>query len=231
VQPPERGSSGARSITTLPDLFGPASCMRRQLICAFLAIWAQVLANVPCNAAPTLVVSDGVLTGARGVPVAGRLYDVEFHDGTCSDVDGACASFAFDYDGAVDAAWALLDLVLIDSPEPWMLDSRPNLVRGCVGTYDYCQIFTPARFETQGGTEFLVNAVAINQSSPSQYTDWVISGLLLPAHDTRPYQYQTWAVWTDVTPSSVALPSSASLTLLGMASLFAARRGRSKRVG
>lgn len=198
----------------------PSTFLRLLACCIYISI-----ASV-AGAAPAPVFSNGFLVGADDVLVRGKLFDVRFVDGTCVDAYGSCTTdrFAFDYDGAVDAAWALLDSVLIDADPQWPLDSVPQLVGGCSALYQYCQIFTPARFEVQGGTEFLVSAVAINAASPSQGSDWVVSGLLLPDHDTTPYLYRTWAVWTEAPTATVPVPASSLLLITGLSMTWAIRR-------
>lgn len=169
----------------------------------------------PAAAAPTsLVVEAGILIGAKNVVVNGSDYDVEFVDGTCATVYGQCApsAFTFSYDNAVAATWALLESVFIDSAAG-SYDSEPSRTRGCVHeplNFGYsCMAYTAAYFEREG---VVTSAVAINQPSPSQFTDWVIGTQTGVNEDFSPYITQTWAVWR---PSEVSasVPEPGTLEL------------------
>jgi hypothetical protein len=191
--------------------------MMKLLACASAAAAINLCASLAAQASPTLLVEAGKVIGADNVQVAGALYDVRFVDGTCTQVFGVCstASFAFDYNNAVQAALALLDTVLVDTDPKWPLDSRPSLIRGCGDPYERCEIFTPAFFEVQLGVELLTGAVASAQPRPSQYSDQVVGESRTLDTDTSPYWYETWAVWTKAPANQ--LPDPPSISLVGAA--------------
>ena len=88
------------------------------------------------NAATLVVEGDGILTGAKGVTIGNRIYDVEFREGTCAQVYGTCTkpSFAFEFMSDAQAAAAvLLDQVFVDGPLG-RFDSNPALTFGCADT-------------------------------------------------------------------------------------------------
>ena len=84
--------------------------------------------------AATLDVVGGQLMGASNVLVDGLYYDVEFVDGTCSDLFSGCddlSDFTFNTStSALAAANALLDQVLIDATAVHLFDSFPQATNG-----------------------------------------------------------------------------------------------------
>lgn len=110
----------------------------RTLAIALLSVAATMsgLTAATANAATLVITGDGTLTGATGVTIGNKIYDVGFRDGTCMQVYGTCtkASFAFELmSDAREAATALLNQVFIDSPSG-RFDSNPGLTFGCTGT-------------------------------------------------------------------------------------------------
>jgi hypothetical protein len=96
------------------------------------------------TAAPTFIVSNGVLTEAKNVNVAGGLYDVTFGVGSCNQVFNGCLESAFAFhtsESAMLAARALLDQVFIDNPAG-EFGSNPYSILGCHG-YDLCTSHIP----------------------------------------------------------------------------------------
>jgi hypothetical protein len=65
---------------------------RRRLVLSIVVfVCGLTFAAVPAHAAAILLVdSNGLLTGATGVNVGRKLYNVEFVDGTCRDLFGFC---------------------------------------------------------------------------------------------------------------------------------------------
>ena len=187
-------------------------------------------AAFPVSAASvSLKIEQGVLVGAKNVSVNGRNYDVDFIDGTCATAYEVCSvsAFTFDYDGAVAASWALLESVFIDS-SAGAFGSAPYRIRGCVHdpmNFGYaCMAYTAAYFELEG---IVTSAVAINQPSPSQFTDWVISGQTNVEYDFAPYVTNTWAVWRPSDMSSeIPEPASYALVLAALGIGTAIRRRR-----
>lgn len=84
--------------------------------------------------AATLIIDNGILTGATGINVGGTLYNVSFVDGTCANIYGGCNAVSdFDFFTAASAnvaAQALLDQVFLDG-SAGNFDSISSLVRGC----------------------------------------------------------------------------------------------------
>ena len=172
--------------------------------------------------AATLKVEDGQLIGASGVEVDGTLYDVTFQDGSCNSLFDECnpASFAFnDQLGALAAASALLDQVLIDSfAGPF--DLVPSRTRGC-STTTFCEVYTPYS-ATASNVELgiAVNAEALAFPSDFPYSFFNTS----PAFDT----FNTEATYANWTLAPIPLPAGLPLLLTGLAG-FAGLRLRQKR--
>ncbi len=100
----------------------------------FLALVVLVLGwtVTSVHASALLVVSGGILTGAKGVDVGGTLYDVEFMDGTCVALFNGCDNPATDLTfttqaDALAASQALLDQVFLDGgPGQLRLHAQPH---------------------------------------------------------------------------------------------------------
>lgn len=178
---------------------------------------AGLLAGPIAAHATALVVSDGLLVGASGVSVNGKLYDVEFLDGTCLEIFEGCDSasdFVFSDEATARlAAQALFAQVLLDG-EAGLFDSAATLTRGCVfgPLFDLCvmatpflaepeRVFTAKAYNFGGGHDSVgVNAYERDNDFEDVYT--------------------TWARW------SVPEPGTAELLGLGIACLGLARHRR-----
>lgn len=210
----------------------------QSLLTAALAI-AQSVA-----AAPLLQVSaDGQLTGAKGVEVAGGLYDVEFVDGQCRDAilgsfgatpqcNVSLTSFAFSNPaGAIAASQALLDQVFVDDAvvngNTYDFDSDASLTAGCEA--DRCSVFTPYFVTYWVGYEGMFNlkiyivvdlAYATNLSLGA---DSVTPFLQFKAADTTVgVPDRVWARWKPA--AVIPEPSTAALLGIGLAAWLATRR-------
>lgn len=95
---------------------------------------AAIFVSGSAATAANLVVESGILTGAKNVDVGGKLYDVEFLDGTCEALFSGCDQTTdFGIQSQSDAraaAQALLDQVLLDGPLG-NFDSDTSKTRGC----------------------------------------------------------------------------------------------------
>jgi hypothetical protein len=185
----------------------------KQLLKTLAALSTVVSLGVAQGAA-LLVTTNGILTGATGIEVGGALYDVEFVEGTCASVFGACDAGHFTFTAeaaAVLAAQALLDQVFIDQ-----FDSNPQLIYGCPGS-PFCIANTP--FSLQLGPvgvpiNVLVTA-AWNDTglgSPDDFVSVPPNGLALTA-DTAGSKGSMYAVWQ----AASAAPEPATLALVGIA--------------
>jgi len=162
------------------------------------------------NAAALLVNASGILTGATGVNVGGTLFDVEFVEGTCSAVFTGCdapSDLTFTTQAAISAAGqALLDQVLLDG-SAGNFDTHPELTLGC--TVASCFALMPfvvsGTFSTSG-----------RENGPTVNGDLVGITIFDGGPDTTQGDLSAFTVWARWTPSTVAVPEPASLSLLAL---------------
>jgi hypothetical protein len=111
--------------------------------------FAALMCTAAAKAAPVLQVTDGQLTGAKGVVVNDKSYDVSFAGGTCADAFKICqpALFLFtDIDMARAASLALSEQVFVNSAVG-DFDKYSNLTKGCEAYVYHCFVFTPASID------------------------------------------------------------------------------------
>jgi PEP-CTERM motif len=199
-----------------------------------LGTFVVILALATTADALTLIVNgSGLLTGATGVNVGGRLYDVEFVDGTCAALfdgcDNAATDFAFTTESeALAASEALVYEVFLDVPQG-MFDSTPSLTFGCPGgppaIFDGCQVFTPYLI----GTPLIRFGYAGNgQPGGFQLDAAAIAGFNNPPPDMAAEPDQVYARWSPSPDAAVPEPASLSLLGVGLAGI-GARRWRQRR--
>jgi hypothetical protein len=200
--------------------------MRRAQLGVVLSALALVAATA--DAAPVLLVDpSGVLRGASGVVVAGSLYDVEFVEGTCAQVFGACDPAHFTFTTQIDAlaaSQALLDQVLLDGPAG-AFDSNPTLTYGCTFESN-CFLFTPYGTSGRGvGSDgniyngFLIPAEVVNINVGADIAAQVACVPCFPLTDSLDDTFYdslidsngTFARWTAVPEPSALLLLSAGL--------------------
>lgn len=186
----------------------------------FLASILLMITSV-CPAAQLQISPEGVLTGARNVSLDGRLYNVEFVEGSCDGVFNGCddpSDFALrSLDLTEAAAEALGSQVLLDA-----FDLNPDQVFGCNDPLQ-CMLILPSMLSDgflfaytwtnyAGSEEDLGNEDA---SSPS---------LVLLDLDTAEASDMVYARWTAV-PVSAPSPLHC-LAALSLAAFLRTRKAR-----
>lgn len=191
------------------------------------AALALGLTTTPGLAVVLNVDEAGQLMGASGVRVEGGFYDVAFRDGSCVSLYSGCdgSTFAFDFDGALAAAKALLSQVFIDGPDG-MFDSKPDLTNAMTnpnrGVIYTPRLAVPSKSDPTTGQLSFVATI-----NTSDY-DFTISGVDSNwTFDTTGSNNAAYAVWTRVAP--VPLPAGGLLLLSGLGA-FAAVGLRRKRI-
>ena len=207
--------------------------LRSCLLASSVALFA-----VAAHAAPTLLVSDGVLLGADNVFESdGFSYSVRFTSGTCAGVFSGCASTddltrnneALGF----DAAQELREWVLIDGPAGFF-NAFPNLTAGCFISV-YCNVYMPLSvFEDSTGAKRVMTVSIYNMQNPINDPEWqdeiFYSNAQHALYIDEELTGDTWAVWSraELDPTPVAEPSS--LALLGLAAAALGWSQRRRRV-
>jgi len=161
----------------------------------------------------------GTLTGVSGLDVEGTSYNVEFVDGTCTDLFGGCDTSRFAFSTEADALAAsrtLFDNVLLAEPfVDVILTTGAVAVRGC-GQVFACGILTP--FGVQDDTVDVAFGTLLSGMDVAG-NDAI--GELQIDFDTSDPVVLTYARWTAVeAPAPAALP----LLLVGLTFLVGFRR-------
>ncbi|WP_306393325.1 PEP-CTERM sorting domain-containing protein [Telluria beijingensis] len=180
----------------------------RTLIAAF-----ALSAAAHASAAPILLVdSKGILTGANGVNVGGKLYNVTFTDGTCAASFNGCIKSAFPFSTsveAVSAARALLDQVFIDTPAG-LFNSKPQLTYGCTNMVS-CLTYIPVTLATD--PKFFTSAILTNTGGNDLIS---LGGLAMVSDDFGRVATRNFAVFK-FAPEAVDVPEPTSIALLSIA--------------
>lgn len=157
------------------------------------------------SAAPILQIENAILTGVKNIVIDGKLYDVEFVGGSCSQAFAPCDASSFLFTtraGAGAAAQALADQVFLNDSES-NSDGLPANTRGCDVTLD-CWFFNP--YAVDGDR---VEAVGFhNAVYMPDAIEWLSTDV------TARYTNVTYARWT---AASAAVPEPGSIALMGLA--------------
>jgi len=202
------------------------------------ALFAIVLA-AQVHASLILQTSGSKLTGATGIEVGGKLYDVTFSGGSCADLFGGCdeiSDFIFQTEADTRAAsQALLDNVFVDLIHQF--DSLPNLTEGC-SSFTECRVVTPFTIATSiypilidpirnqlpgiffppslgDGTPLknMNGAYALNNANESD------DGVSVFNQRSPIFINPTYAIWVEQPTTTVPEPSSVALIALGIVEL------------
>lgn len=170
------------------------------------------------NAVVLQVNSSGILTGATGVMVEGKAYDVTFKEGTCAQVYGSCTTSAFDFKTASSAHAAAQ--ALLDSVFTGIYDNDPAKTFGCSNTYSCYSIIA------YGSTApYFQASYAYNYSSLNGYPDYRNVTNFSTATNSADQSANNFAIFR----AAATVPEPGSVALFGIALLgFAVARRRAK---
>lgn len=180
--------------------------------------------SLNANSATLNVDSGGNLLGAFDVDVGGTLYNVEFVDGSCSEVFDGCDgaddfTFFQSESDALLASQALIENVFIDV-SLGMFDSDPKLTSGCDNQVR-CFVYTP------WVTDFsmLISLASARNLSPSSgFSDVVLSQQFSFSVESALSDSAAWARWS--TPSPVPVPAALVLFASALAGMTGVRLTR-----
>ena len=175
---------------------------------------ALLTSFISVSGAATLVVNgSGQLTGATDVNVSGTSYDVNFYEGTFSDVFGSASGLdAINSTEAEAFSVALLAQVFVDGPQG-SFDSNPMNTYGCI--YDnLCWVFTP--YNVVSDTINVYMATNDEQEAPVRTTgsgdttrEWTTTTVFDSAHTGPTGSKVLWADWS--VSAEVPIPAAAWL--------------------
>lgn len=174
-----------------------------------------MLVGVASHVSAALIIgSDGQLNGATNINVNGKLYNVEFIDGSCFDLFEGCdepSDFSFNTPDNADAATLALLQQVFANP---LVSFQPTIVRGCESTAQ-CNVLTP--FEV-GNASAIVDSSYLNITPNFQSLSGYSS--LRAADNTLVIASATYARWKSV---PVSEPSTVLIWGLGLIALVSRR--------
>lgn len=187
----------------------------------FLSIARSVLAAgsifvaVQASAVVLQVNGSGILTGATGVMVEGKAYDVTFKDGTCAQVYGSCTASAFDFKTATSAKAAAQ--ALLDSVFTGIYDTDTKITFGCGNAFACYSIIA---YDTD--FPLFEASYAYNFSSLHGSTDEVDITVWDRPYNSANNSYANFAVFR----AAATVPEPGSVALFGITlfGLVASRR-------
>jgi hypothetical protein len=195
----------------------------------------SILLSSSAQAASITLDANGILLGAKDVIVNGSPYDVDFIEGTCAEVFGACdvAHFTFTSESDAHAASiALLEQVFLDGALG-NFDSNLKLTNGCNTAWDIdqCFVFTPYGTFTDAFGDTVRIGIALNTvdpladlNAPIPIVDEVFASHVPFHYDGATDPEGVFAKWTAV-PQSVPDDTSAlALAGLSLAIIVTMRR-------
>ena len=188
--------------------------------CCVAILWFLLCSSV--QATPVLQINgSGKLTGATGVSVGSAIYTVNFAEGTCAEVFGACdlAHFNFTTEAsAMAASAALLNDVFVGE-----FDTSPGLTFGCDIGVTLCGPSTPYRLLTFDVGPGWGSSVALNYDL-EEYDRVSYTGAEFATSSSTYFNAGNWtfAVWTQT--STVPIPGTITLLCLGLVALNCGRR-------